>query len=113
MLIEVPLQAKESLADHAGITSAEFDAFNQDTEEPELGKFLLQLSINLRVMKICNLLEIHEDQILVITNNPRYLQLRIIDRFDVTIDNSLKVLPKFLFRFNELANYRSENNLIE
>lgn len=58
-------------------------------------------------MKICDLLEIQEDQFLVISNNPRHLHLRIIDGFDVAIDNSLKVLSKLLFRFNKFANYSS------
>lgn len=59
-------------------------------------------------MKVSDLLEIHEDQFLVVANNPRNFHLGIIDWFDVAINYCLKVLSKLFLRFHQLTNDSSK-----
>jgi len=63
---------------------------------------------NLRIVKICYLLEIHENQIFIVAHNSWHLLLGTIDGLDVTVDDRLQILAKLFFRFDEFTNDSSE-----
>jgi hypothetical protein len=56
-------------------------------------------------VKVCDLLEVHENQFLVVANDSRHQKLLLgsIDGFDVAFDYGLQVLTELLFRLDQLA----------
>jgi hypothetical protein len=56
-------------------------------------------------VKVCDLLEVHENQFFVVANDPWHQKFLLgrVDGFDVAIDHSLQILAELLFRFNQLT----------
>lgn len=58
-------------------------------------------------MKICNLLEVHKNQILVVSDQSRDVifdfLVRLVDRFDVAVHDSLQVFSELFFRLDQLT----------
>lgn len=58
-------------------------------------------------MKICDLLEVHKNQVLVVSNQSRDLVfdflVRFVDRFDVPVHDGLQILAELFFRLDQLT----------
>jgi hypothetical protein len=63
----------------------------------------------LRVVKIRNGLEIHENQVLVVTQYSRHF-LITINRFDVAIDDHLEIFSELLLSLDKFSNDSSVKN---
>lgn len=61
-------------------------------------------------MKVCNLLEVHKNQVLVIAHDSRHFLLRCVDCLDVSLHHGLKIFSKLLFCLNQLTNDSSAND---
>lgn len=58
-------------------------------------------------MKICDLLKVHKNQVLVVSNQSRDLVfdflVRFVDRFDVPVHDGLQILAELFFRLDQLT----------
>lgn len=59
--------------------------------------------ISLRVVKIGDLFEVHEDRLFVVANDPWHFHFRIIDSFHVAIDDGLQILAELFLGLQELT----------
>lgn len=59
---------------------------------------------NLRVVKIGDLFEVHEDRVFIVTNDSWHFHFRIIDCFHVAINDSLQILTELFFGLQKFTN---------
>lgn len=53
-------------------------------------------------MKVCNLLKVHKNQVLVVAHDSRHFLLRRVDSLDVSFNNGLEIFSELLFGLHKL-----------
>lgn len=109
MLIEIAFQSEEGFANHAWIICIVFYTFDQD---PKTRRLIISGSIYstwmLRVVKLGDFPEIHENQILVVTHNPWNFSIGIFNRVHIIDDHIIQVFSKLFFSFHQFTYHSPE-----
>lgn len=69
---------------------------------------LLVRRVYVRVVKVGNLFQVREDDVFVVTYDPR--NIWIVEGFQVTFNDLLKVSAKFFLGFHQFFHYSSRGN---